>query len=91
MEWSRINWANAIIAVLNIYHLIAVNSCRNKRKYECRAAVSFSPVEYRLGGVGLGSGMTGKQGRAWVGAWVVHGVGEWGGAWVYGLRLLLLW
>ena len=35
------------------------------------AAVSFVADVYRLGGVGLGSGLTGKPGRAWVGAWVV--------------------
>ena len=29
-------------------------------------AVSCSPVGYRLGGVGFGSGMTGKLGRAWL-------------------------
>ena len=40
------------------------------------AAVLCSPNAPRLGGVGLGSGSTGKLGRAWVGAW--HG------AWVYG-------
>ena len=42
------------------------------------AAVSCSANAYRLGGVGLGSGMMGKLGRAWVGAWV----GAWHGAWV---------
>ena len=40
------------------------------------AAVSCSPVPYRLGGVGFGFWLTGKLGRAWVGAW--HGV------WVHG-------
>ena len=35
------------------------------------AAVSFVADVYRLGGVGLGSGLTGKPGCAWVGAWVV--------------------
>ena len=39
------------------------------------AAVSCSLNTPRLGGVGFGSGLTGKLGRAWVGAWVVHGVG----------------
>ena len=36
------------------------------------AAVSCSPDVYRLGGVGFGSGTTGKPGRAWrwcLGAW----------------------
>ena len=37
---------------------------------ERRAAVSCSPFPYVLGGVGLVSGLTGKQGRAWV----VHGM-----------------
>ena len=45
---------------------------------EVVAAVSCSPDAYTLGGVGLGSGSTGKLGRAWVGtwvgAWVVHGI-----------------
>ena len=40
---------------------------------EHRAAVSCSAVLAMLGGVGLGSGTTGRLGRAWVGAWVVHG------------------
>ena len=35
------------------------------------AAVLCSPIPYWLGGVGLGLGLTGKLGRAWVGAWVV--------------------
>ena len=30
-----------------------------------------------LGGVKMGSGMMGKLGRAWVGAWVVHGMVHW--------------
>ena len=33
------------------------------------AAVSCSSTGCRLGGVKLGSGSTGKLGRAWVGAW----------------------
>ena len=37
------------------------------------AAVSCSTVGYRLGGVKFGSGTTGKLGRAWVCAWLVHG------------------
>ena len=37
------------------------------------AAVKCSPSVYRLGGVVLGYFLTGKLGRAWVGAWVVHG------------------
>ena len=38
------------------------------------AAVSCSTNALRLGGVGLGSGSTGKLGHAWVCAWeVVHG------------------
>ena len=46
------------------------------------SAVSCSPDAYRLDGVGFGSGMMGKPGRAWVGAgwcmvwfidnWCVH-------------------
>ena len=41
------------------------------------AAVSCSLVTPRLGGVKMGLGLTGKLGRAWVGAWVVlHGGGE---------------
>ena len=43
----------------------------------CRAAVSCSPTGPGLGGVKIGSGMTGKPCRAWHwcmgGAWVVHG------------------
>ena len=35
------------------------------------------PFGYRLGGVRLVSGTTGKLGSAWVGAWVVHGIGGW--------------
>ena len=38
------------------------------------ATVSCSAVGYMLGGVKLGSGMTGKLGRAWVSAWLVHGI-----------------
>ena len=34
------------------------------------AAVSCSPTWCRLGGAGLGFWLTGKLGRAWVGAWV---------------------
>ena len=37
------------------------------------AAVSCSSNAYRLGGVGFGSGTTGKLGHAWV----VHGIGAW--------------
>ena len=33
------------------------------------AAVSCSPDVYRLGGVKMGLGLSGKLGRAWVGAW----------------------
>ena len=33
------------------------------------AAVSCSPDAYRLPATGFLSGMTGKLGRAWVGAW----------------------
>ena len=36
-----------------------------------QAAVTCSSVTARLGGVKMGSGMTGKLHRAWVGAWVV--------------------
>ena len=52
--------------------------------YVLSAAVSCA---YRLGGVGLGYGMTGKLGRTWVGAWLVHGwCMGWCivGAWVHG-------
>ena len=38
------------------------------------AAVSCYSGGPRLGGVGLGSGTTGKLGRAWIGVWVVHGM-----------------
>ena len=38
---------------------------------QCIAAVSCSSVPNRLGGVKIGLGLTGKLGRAWVGAWVV--------------------
>ena len=37
------------------------------------AAESCSPDMPRLGGVGLVSGMTGRLGLEWVGAWLVHG------------------
>ena len=53
--------------------------------YVLSAAVSCA---YRLGGVGLGCGMTGKLGRAWVGAWVgawlVHGLVH---GWCMGTRI----
>ena len=42
------------------------------------AAVSCSLSVPRLGGVKFGFWLTGKLGRAWVGAWV----GAWRGAWV---------
>ena len=45
-----------------------------------RAAVSCSPDVYRLGGVGFGFWLTGKQGRAWHRCM--------GGAWVHGMVLL---
>ena len=48
------------------------------------AAVQCSPIGPRLGGVGLVKILTGKLGRAWVGAWV----GAWHGAWVVGLVML---
>ena len=38
------------------------------------AAVSCSLNAYRLGGLKMGLGLTGKLGRAWVGAWMVSGV-----------------
>ena len=38
------------------------------------AAVSYSLSVPMLGRVRLGLGLTGKLGRAWVGAWVVDGV-----------------
>ena len=40
--------------------------------------MSCSPGVYRLGGVKMGLGLTGKLGLAWVGAWR----GAWHGAWV---------
>ena len=53
------------------------------------AAVSCSAVPYRLGGVGFVFWMTGKLGRAWVGAWVgawvVHGISAWG----YGVSIMM--
>ena len=48
-----------------------------------QAAVSCILSVYRLGGVGFGSGTKGKLGRAWVGAWVVHGSVH-GASWVGG-------
>ena len=39
------------------------------------AAVWCSPDVAMLGGVKMGFWLTGKLGRAWVGAWVVHGLG----------------
>ena len=36
------------------------------------AAVSCSPDVYRLGGVGFGSGTTGKLGRAWHRCMVIY-------------------
>ena len=41
------------------------------------AAVSFSPDAYRLPAMGFGIWLTGKLGRAWRGAWVVHWFGAW--------------
>ena len=38
-------------------------------RIERLAAVSCCAVPYRLGGVRLGLGLTGKLGRAWGGAW----------------------
>ena len=46
-------------------------------------AVPCSPDAYRLGGVRLGSGTMGKLGRAWVGAWGVHGM-------VYGCLVVVM-
>ena len=48
------------------------------------AAVSCIVDAPRLGGAGLGSGTTGKLYRAWVGAWVVHGV-------VHGHMVVVMW
>ena len=42
------------------------------------AAVSCSPVAYASGGVRSVYFLTGKLGRAWIGAWF----GEWRGAWL---------
>ena len=50
--------------------------------FKRKAAVSCSPDAYRLGGVGLGSRMMGKLGRAWDGAWACACHGAWRGAWV---------
>ena len=54
--------------------------------FKRKAAVSCSPDAYRLGGVGLGSGMMGKLGRAWDVAWACAWAcachGAWRGAWV---------
>ena len=48
-----------------VYHL---NKTDNRlRQILQQAAVSCSPVPYRLGGVGLWSGLTGKVGSAWFG------------------------
>ena len=47
--------------------------CRAYKICKTLAAVSCSSDAPRLGGVGLGSGMTGKLGCAWLGAWVLHG------------------
>ena len=41
------------------------------------AAVSCSASPYDSGGLTLGSGTTGKLGRAWVGAWVSVRVDAW--------------
>ena len=38
-------------------------------------------MPYRLGWVKMGLGLTGKLGRAWVGAWDGAWVGAWHGAW----------
>ena len=53
---------------------------------ESRAAVSCSPVAYRLGGAGFGFWLTGKLGRAWHWCMAVHGVVVLGLA--YSLNLL---
>ena len=53
--------------------------CLNDTRYVI-AAVSCSLSVHRLGRVGLGLGLTGKLGHAWVSAW--HGaVGWWMCAW----------
>ena len=55
------------------------------------AAVSCSPVGYRLGGVGFGFWLTGKLRLAWVGAWhrcMGGGCGipsGWWGCWIGGV------
>ena len=50
------------------------------------AAVSCSPSAYPATGTGLGICLTGKLGRAWVGAlvsaWMVHGLVVGGSTWM---------
>ena len=48
------------------------------------AAVTCRPIPYPTAGVGLGLGLTGKLGRAWVGWCMGWCMGAWGGAWVDG-------
>ena len=57
------------VPVLNLSVLqISVLQDRPDRGVQKIAAVSCSPVGYRLGGVKMGFWLTGKLGRAWVGA-----------------------
>ena len=55
------------ILVSSLYPQGAILS---KKIHESKAAVKCGPVPYSLAGVRLGSGMMGKLGRAWVGAWL---------------------
>ena len=48
----------------------------SKELHDILGAVSCNPNGYYLAGTGLGLGLTGKPGCAWVGAWA--------GAWVHG-------
>ena len=60
--------------------------------YYCRfasAAVSCSSVRYSTGGVGFGFWLTGKLGRAWVGAWMVHGMVH--GWWWWWVLMMMMW
>ena len=63
-------------------HLVAIVTIflYKTKLVKSRATVSCSPLNVRLGGVGLWSWLTGKLGSAWVGAMMVHGLCM--GAWV---------
>ena len=60
-----------------------IRICGIEKTREGTAAISCSPDVSRFGGAGLGFWLTGKLGRAWVGAWV----GAWM-VWCWGVHNL---